>query len=168
MNAALLLLWFTGRRSADALVDTKLNGAALHAARWPKQQRFNSFVAAGFVPSPPKTLPQRANRLYPAVSYTRDRVPARLTCARELRRGRWLHFMQATCNSDNEALDSGVWPSAGGSGDAIAAAKAGVAGEDEGETAGFGWLREFGNGNMDIAGLVLSTVLLMTAAVPLG
>lgn len=38
----------------------------------------------------------------------------------------------------------------------------------EGEMGGFGWLREFGNGKMDIAGLVLSTVLLMTAAAPLG
>lgn len=36
------------------------------------------------------------------------------------------------------------------------------------EAGGFGWLREFGNGKMDIAGLVLSTVLLMTAAAPLG
>ncbi|CAM9383074.1 unnamed protein product [Ectocarpus sp. 8 AP-2014] len=34
---------------------------------------------------------------------------------------------------------------------------------------GFGWLREFGNGKTDIAGLVLSTVLLMTAVgAPLG
>lgn len=38
----------------------------------------------------------------------------------------------------------------------------------EGGMGGFGWLREFGNGKMDIAGLVLSTVLLMTAAAPLG
>lgn len=37
-----------------------------------------------------------------------------------------------------------------------------------GEAGGFGWLREFGNGNMDIAGLVLSTVLLMTAVAPMG
>lgn len=36
------------------------------------------------------------------------------------------------------------------------------------EAGGFGWLREFGNGKMDITGLVLSTVLLMTAAAPLG
>lgn len=34
--------------------------------------------------------------------------------------------------------------------------------------AGFEWLREFGNGKTDIAGLVLSTVLLMTAVAPLG
>lgn len=34
---------------------------------------------------------------------------------------------------------------------------------------GFGWLREFGNGKTDVAGLVLSTVLLMTAVgAPLG
>lgn len=39
---------------------------------------------------------------------------------------------------------------------------------EEGEMEGFGWLREFGNGKMDIAGLILSTVLLMTAAAPLG
>lgn len=36
------------------------------------------------------------------------------------------------------------------------------------EAVGFGWLREFGNGKMDITGLVISTVLLMTAAAPLG
>lgn len=76
--------------------------------------------------------------------------------------------MQGACNPDNEVLDSLVWTSAGGTGNSIAAAKEGVVGEEEGETGGFGWLREFGNGKMDIAGLVLSTVLLMTAAAPLG
>lgn len=44
----------------------------------------------------------------------------------------------------------------------------GIAKGEEGDIGGFGWLQEFGNGKMDIAGLVLSTVLLMTAATPLG
>lgn len=44
----------------------------------------------------------------------------------------------------------------------------GMAAGVAGEMGGFGWLREFGNGKMDITGLVLSTVLLMTAAAPLG
>lgn len=43
----------------------------------------------------------------------------------------------------------------------------GAGGDCEG-AGGFEWLREFGNGKMDITGLVLSTVLLMTAAAPLG
>lgn len=33
---------------------------------------------------------------------------------------------------------------------------------------GIGWLHEFGNGKTDLMGLVLSTVLLMTAVAPIG
>ncbi|CBN75811.1 hypothetical protein Esi_0181_0053 [Ectocarpus siliculosus] len=52
-----------------------------------------------------------------------------------------------------------------GIGDDVAASRD-IFGEQGG---GFGWLREFGNGKTDIAGLVLSTVLLMTAVgAPLG
>ncbi|CAM9861377.1 unnamed protein product [Ectocarpus fasciculatus] len=54
-----------------------------------------------------------------------------------------------------------------GIGDDVAASRVNFG--EQGETGGFGWLREFGNGKTDIAGLVFSTVLLMTAVgAPLG
>lgn len=59
-------------------------------------------------------------------------------------------------------------PAGAGEVPASPAASKGIASGVEGEMGGFGWLREFGNGKMDITGLVLSTVLLMTAAAPLG
>lgn len=168
MNSAVLLLLRCTERSAHAVAETKLNRAALHdSACWSKQRRNNQVVTAAFVASPFKSqLPRRGDGPSEAAA-RRGWARASSAYARELRRAR-LHAMQGTHGAANEVSNREIWSTAAaGTEDAAAVDTGGVVGA-EGETGGFGWVREYGNGKMDIAGLVLSTVLLMTAAAPLG
>lgn len=162
----LVLLRCSCSSGVDAFVRPHLH----ESTRWPTHYQHSTCRTQQFVQSLPSGGGQPLHV-----------APAAFGSGRDLK-GERLHALRRTFGrrAGDEALRSGFYgpeqshdnlrsaPAGISEAPVSPAVSKGIVTGVEAEVGGFEWLREFGNGKMDIAGLVLSTVLLMTAAAPLG
>lgn len=182
-NAALLLVLLvciTGK-GVDAFVATRSIVATSQSTASTRYPRRAAVSTTSFSAS--TTRRPRSQRTVPSTRLGAAFIPAPLSCGRRQRKARCSDLHATRCCADDDRPD---WVASNENGalnqrrsdnfgsstpaeiqdDGVTNGRGGFG--QGGEAGGFGWLREFGNGNMDITGLVLSTVLLMTAVAPMG